>query len=84
MNEIPKDEIILSERVAILVKDDNFAAIGLAIREHGTALNSFDSNGLRSSPMYSPRIGIERFQGSLRSSIENGWTVRHFGVPNFG
>lgn len=82
--DIPTDEIIVSERIAILVKGDNFGALGLAIRDNGTTLSSFDVNGLRSSPMYSPLIGIERFRGSLETSLKNGWSIGYFGVPNFG
>lgn len=82
--EIPTDEIILIEKVAVLVKGDRFAAIGLAIREGGTVLSSFDANGVRSSPQYSPLTGIKQFQGSLETSLTNGWSIRYFGVPNFG
>lgn len=83
-NELPRDQIVVSEKVAILLKQDQVAAIGLAIREHGTTLGVFDVNGIKLSPMYSPLIGIERFQSSLATSRNNGWSIGYFGVPRFG
>ena len=83
-----EEEIKTLRQVAILEKDGKFAAIGLMITEGGTLLTQaagdWQTAQAAASPMYSPEVGRQKFEGSLDTSEKNGWRVRWIGEENRG